>query len=200
MLNSPIVSTYTLSRYTFLKKDERKDKDSSFDARISRIRLNYSNEGMRRTVEGVLLIQEHNFPHVLLFKIENTFYKLPGGKLRPGENEIEGLQRKLSTTLAPNDPQFHPNWQIRECLSIWWRPNFDSVLYPYCPPHITRPKECRKVYVVQLSERQTFAVPRNFKLVAVPLFDLYDNVGTFGPVISNIPEQLSRFRFNYISP
>jgi len=85
---------------------------------------------------------------------------------------------------------------------VWWRPNFETVMYPYCPPHITKPKvhscfrsiflifycwdhygnelfveqECKKLFIVHLSEREYFAVPRNLKLLAVPLFELYDNV------------------------
>lgn len=30
--------------------------------------------------------------------------------------------------------------QIGECVAIWWRPNFETIMYPYCPPHITKPK------------------------------------------------------------
>lgn len=37
-------------------------------------------------------------------------------------------------------------------------------------------QECKKLFVVCLSERQYFAVPKNLKLLAVPLFELYDNV------------------------
>ena len=39
-------------------------------------------------------------------------------------------------------------------------------------------------------------VPRNMKLVAVPLFDLYDNAPRYGPLISSIPVLLGRFRLN----
>ncbi|CAN4085928.1 unnamed protein product [Withania somnifera] len=90
--------------------------------------------------------------------------------------------------------------QIGECVAIWWRPNFETIMYPYCPPHITKPKECKKLFVVHLSEREYFAVPKNLKLLAVPLFELYDNVQRYGPVISTIPQQLSRFQFNMIHP
>jgi hypothetical protein len=45
------------------------------------------------------------------------------------------------------------------------------------------PQECKKLFVVPLSERQYFAVPKNLKLLAVPLFELYDNVQVFfGPI------------------
>ena len=46
--------------------------------------------------------------------------------------------------------------------------------HPYIPPHITKPKEHRKLFLVQLPEKAYFAVPRNYKLVAAPLFELYD--------------------------
>ena len=38
-----------------------------------------------------------------------------------------------------------------------------------------------------------FAVPRNYRLVAAPLFELYDNYNGYGPVISTLPQNLSRF-------
>lgn len=48
----------------------------------------------------------------------------------------------------------------RQVLGVFWRPNFDTMFYPYMPPHITRPKECRKLFVVQLPEKCVFAVSR----------------------------------------
>jgi hypothetical protein len=36
-------------------------------------------------------------------------------------------------------------------------------------------------------------VPRNYKLVAVPLFELYDNAARFGPILSSIPQMLCRW-------
>ena len=37
-------------------------------------------------------------------------------------------------------------------------------------------QECKKLFLVHLSEKEYFAVPKNLKLLAVPLFELYDNV------------------------
>ncbi|KAF3658021.1 Cleavage and polyadenylation specificity factor subunit 5 [Capsicum annuum] len=200
MVTSSVVNTYPLSSYTFGTKEPKMEKDTSVADRLARMKVNYMKEGMRTSVEGILLVQEHNHPHILLLQIGNTFCKLPGGRLKPGENEIEGLKRKLSSKLAANSPGLQPNWQIGECVAIWWRPNFETIMYPYCPPHITKPKECKKLFVVHLSEREYFAVPKNLKLLAVPLFELYDNVQRYGPVISTIPQQLSRFQFNMIHP
>ncbi|KAF2320375.1 hypothetical protein GH714_027327 [Hevea brasiliensis] len=120
-------------------------------------------------------------------------------KCRSNFAEIEGLKRKLTSKLGANSAALVPDWQIGECVAIWWRPNFETIMYPYCPPHITKPKECKKLFLVHLSEREYFAVPKNLKLLAVPLFELYDNVQRYGPVISTIPQQLSRFQFNMIA-
>ncbi|XP_042444962.1 pre-mRNA cleavage factor Im 25 kDa subunit 2-like isoform X1 [Zingiber officinale] len=225
MVSSPVVNTYPLTNYTFGAKEPKMEKDTSVADRLARMKLNYMKEGMRTSVEGILLVQEHNHPHILLLQIGNTFCKLPGGRLKPGENEIEGLKRKLFSKLAPSSASFQPNWQIGECVATWWRPNFETVMYPYCPPHITKPKvscihhirgqicqlsyhtktnnfyfqECKKLFIVHLSEREYFAVPKNLKLLAVPLFELYDNVQRYGPVISTIPQQLSRFQFNMVT-
>ena len=37
-----------------------------------------------------------------------------------------------------------------------------------------------------------FALPSNYKLVAAPLFELYDNGKNYGPIISTLPQTLSR--------
>ncbi|XP_061955937.1 pre-mRNA cleavage factor Im 25 kDa subunit 2-like isoform X2 [Populus nigra] len=166
------------------------ETDTSVADRLARMKVNYMKDGMRASVEAILLVQEHKHPHILLLQIGNTFCKLP---------EIEGLKRKLTSKLGANSPALVPDWQIGECVAIWWRPNFETIMYPYCPPHITKPKECKKLYLVRLSEREYFAVPKNLKLLAVPLFELYDNVQRYGPVISTIPQQLSRFQFNMIT-
>ncbi|VDM82272.1 unnamed protein product [Strongylus vulgaris] len=42
-----------------------------------------------------------------------------------------------------------------------------------------------------------FAVPKNYKLVAAPLFELYDNAAAYGPLIASLPMALSRFNFIY---
>lgn len=37
-------------------------------------------------------------------------------------------------------------------------------------------------------------IPKNFKLLAVPLFELYDNLHRYGPVLAAIPTMISRYR------
>jgi cleavage and polyadenylation specificity factor subunit 5 len=45
---------------------------------------------------------------------------------------------------------------------------------------------------------EVLSVPKNMKLLAVPLFELYDNAARYGPQLSAIPHLLSRFNFEYV--
>ena len=45
----------------------------------------YAKEGVRHSVDGIILVYEHGHPHVLLFQAGTSYFKLPGGRLRPGE-------------------------------------------------------------------------------------------------------------------
>lgn len=191
------INLYPLTNYTFGTKDALYERDSSVLARFQRMREDYAVNGTRRSVEGVLLVHEHGLPHVLLLQLGTTFFKLPGGELNPDEDPIEGLKRLLNETLGKSDAIAQNNWVIEETIGNWWRPNFEAPRYPYVPAHITKPKEHIRMYLVQLGEKAIFAVPRNYKLVAAPLFELYDNSQGYGPIISSLPQILSRFTFDY---
>jgi len=191
------IQTYPLTNYTFGTKDALYERDSSVQARFQRMREEFTTMGMRRSVEAVLLVHEHNLPHVLLLQLGTTFFKLPGGELNPGEDSIEGLKRLLNETLGRPDSNQQNNWLVEDVIGNWWRPNFEAPRYPYVPAHITKPKEHIRLYLVQLGESSMFAVPRNYKLVAAPLFELYDNASGYGPIISSLPQALSRFNFIY---
>lgn len=91
---SPI-HRYPLKSYSFGTKEPNYERDRSVPARFQRLHEDFEKYGMRRSVEGVLLVHEHNLPHVLLLQL-GTFFKLPGGELHPGEEEVEGLRRLLT--------------------------------------------------------------------------------------------------------
>ncbi|PPQ85778.1 hypothetical protein CVT25_002840 [Psilocybe cyanescens] len=214
---SNTIALYPLSNFTFRQdrftKEAQPEEDPSVSARLQRLQNNYEDFGMRRTVEGILVVHDHGHPHILMLQIANAFFKLPGDYLKPGEDEIEGLKRRLDERLAPPPGiQFdqlptssthheHNNnsndWEIGDCLAQWWRPNFETFMYPFIPAHITKPKECKKLFVVQMPERKVLAVPKNMKLLAIPLFELYDNAARYGPQLSAIPHLLSRYNFIY---
>ena len=114
---------------------------------------------MRRTVEGVVLVHAHRALHVLLLQAGPSFFRLPGGRLKAGEDEVAGLQRKLTRRLAPERADdLTLRWQVADCVGRFYRPNFEPSMYPYCPPHIERPKECRTLFLVNLPARAFLAV------------------------------------------
>lgn len=76
----------------------------------------------------------------------------------------------------------------------------EAPLYPYVPPHVTRPREQRRVYVVHLPEKCFFAVPRNRKLLAVPLFELHQAAERYGAFLAALPATLARFHVNLLEP
>ncbi|XP_025830469.1 cleavage and polyadenylation specificity factor subunit 5 [Agrilus planipennis] len=192
-----IINLYPLTNYTFGTKEPLFEKDPSVPARFQRMRDEFERIGMRRSVEGVLLVHEHGLPHVLLLQLGTTFFKLPGGELNTGEDEVEGLKRLLTETLGRQDG-VKQEWLIEDIIGNWWRPNFEPPQYPYIPSHITKPKEHKRLFLVQLQEKALFAVPKNYKLVAAPVFELYDNSQGYGPIISSLPQALCRFQFIYM--
>lgn len=196
------IRLYPLSNYTFGVKEVQPEEDGSVTARLQRLKEHYERHGMRRTCEGVLICHEHNHPHVLMLQIANAFFKLPGDYLAPDVEEIVGFKTRLNERLAPmgslsanTDPE---DWNIHSTLAQWYRPNFETFMYPFLPPHCTRPKECKKLYLIQLPEARVLSVPKNMKLLAVPLFELYDNTQRYGPQLSAIPHYMSRFRFEFV--
>ncbi|XP_075164780.1 cleavage and polyadenylation specificity factor subunit 5 [Haematobia irritans] len=191
------INLYPLTNYTFGTKEPLFEKDPSVPSRFQRMREEFDRIGMRRSVEGVLLVHEHGLPHVLLLQLGTTFFKLPGGELNAGEDEVEGLKRLLTETLGRQDG-VKQEWIVEDTIGNWWRPNFEPPQYPYIPPHITKPKEHKRLFLVQLHEKALFAVPKNYKLVAAPLFELYDNSQGYGPIISSLPQALCRFNFIYM--
>ena len=57
-------------------KEAQPEEDPSVTARLQRLQNNYEDFGMRRTVEGVLVVHDHGHPHILMLQIANAFFKL----------------------------------------------------------------------------------------------------------------------------
>ncbi|KAK9101412.1 hypothetical protein Scep_024842 [Stephania cephalantha] len=195
---NPVVDIYPLSNYVFSSKQPLIHRDETLAERAQRMKANYGSYGLRTRVEAVLLVELLKHPHLLLLQVKNSFFKLPGGRLRPGESEIDGLKRKLSSKLSINEDGFDTKWEVGECLGKWWRPDFETIMYPYLPTSVRKPKECTKLFLVKLPMTQKFSVPKNLKMLAVPLFEIHENYKTYGSVIAGVPQLLSRFSFNVV--
>ena len=128
----------------------------------------------------------------------NQSYR-PGDYLPAEAEELPAFTTLLNSRLAPTNPTPQDlEWNIGDCLAQWWRPNHETFLYPFLPAHCTRPKELKKLYFIHLPEKKILSVPKNMKLLAVPLFELYDNTARYGSQLSAIPHYLSRYRFEFV--
>jgi cleavage and polyadenylation specificity factor subunit 5 len=65
---------------------------------------------------------------------------------------------------------------------------------------LAAPPSCSCVVQVLLQEFAQFAVPSNLKLIAVPLFEVYDHPARYGPPIATLPVALSRFALHSVPP
>ncbi|XP_020220928.1 pre-mRNA cleavage factor Im 25 kDa subunit 1 [Cajanus cajan] len=185
---------YPLNCYYFGSKDPIPFKDPTLSHRL----LSYAARGMRTCVQAVLLVELFKHPHLLLLQVRNSIYSLPGGRLRPGESDTDGLKRKLARKLSVEEDGDGLEWEVGECLGMWWRPDFETLLYPFLPPNVKQPKECTKVFLVKLPASRKFIVPKNMRLLAVPLCQVHENHKTYGQIISGVPQLLSKFSFNMI--
>lgn len=194
------IRLYPSSNYVFATKDAQVEDDASVQARMLRLKGMYNETGMLRYVEGVFLCHEFGTPYVFMLQLSNNFFKLPGEYLKPDETDEEaGLLKRLAEKLSPqHSGNQSSSWSVLDCLAQWWRPNFEVFMYPFLPPHISRPKECKKTFLISLPEKMAFFVPSNMTFLAVPLFELYDNPTRYGPQLSALPHYLSRYNFECV--
>ena len=83
-----------------------------------------------RVLQAVGIILRANFTQLNLLLIS------PGDYLKPGEDEVEGLKKRLDERLAPptDSRQFNAShgvdneWEIGDSLAQWWRPNFETFM------------------------------------------------------------------------
>ncbi|WWC90575.1 uncharacterized protein L201_005511 [Kwoniella dendrophila CBS 6074] len=224
------LNIHPLSGYTLIERESQPEEDNSVTTRLKRLEEQNDESGVRRSVEAIMLVSVHDFPHILVLQVANAFYKLPGGYIDPIETDASGLITRLNeqlgvpftpsathsarytdikgittqvngeTKLASSGGTDGPlwispasgDWKCGDLLCTWYRPNYDTFLYPYVPAHISQPKECKKLYIVELPPNKTFAVPVNMKLHAIPVYEFYDNAARYGPQFAGIPYVLSK--------
>jgi len=91
-----------------------------------------------------MIVHEHNHPHVLLLQVANSFFKLPGDYLKPGEGDIDGLKKRMQKRLGPDDGLSGDSsmnggweeagadgWEIADSIGQFYRPNFESFMVSY---------------------------------------------------------------------
>ena len=95
-------------------KEAQPEEDPSVSARLQRLQNNYEDFGMRRTVEGILVVHDHGHPHILMLQIANAFFKLSVSY--------------VFITVPPH--KLHPSWLLRFFLA---HSPFVSITSPRLP-------------------------------------------------------------------
>lgn len=167
------------------------EKDTTVKDRFQRLNDEFITLGQRQSFEAVLLVHDHGHPHILLLQLANNFFKLPGGEIEKGETFLDGINRSLNDYLSSKDSQII--WKITDVLARWHRSNAEPPQYPYKVPHVAQHKEEKFIVLMHMPEEMKFVVPRNYKLVAAPFFEIYNNSDNYGNVISSIPGLVSRY-------
>ena len=73
----PFLHLYPIDNFTFGSKDAVMEIETSYHHRMAQLAESFKAEGMRRTVEAVLLTYQNNHPHVLLLQLgETNIFKL----------------------------------------------------------------------------------------------------------------------------
>jgi len=170
--------------------------------RFTRLHEKYEKEGIRRSVRAVFLVHVHGHPHLICLQKNQDGtdeVDLFGGSCQAGEDEKAALNRKLAKYIYNPATGQRCEWVIADLLSVWWRPNFDEVVLPYLPNHISRPKECVKVYQVTIPEKCVFMMPQGETLVAIPLFDLLrtGTEATYNILLRSVAACISRFSLTF---
>jgi cleavage and polyadenylation specificity factor subunit 5 len=124
-----------------------------------------------------------------------------------GENSKDNQNNGDTSAVDPFDSAPAPRsvqqrsaeavFHVSEILGEWVRPNIDRMMYPYLPAHISEAKEKRTIFLVRAPEEAVFTVREpNVDVVAVPLFELYENAAKYGSVLASLPQLLSRLLLN----
>ncbi|CDU16072.1 hypothetical protein YYC_02310 [Plasmodium yoelii 17X] len=211
--NKPEWLLYSQDSYEF-NIDEKLKKKFIIDTEKYKKRISsYNKSGIRNTVIAILLCHRHEYPHLLLLQnlLTQEYYFL-GGKYNSWEKPRDVLKKKLQKYINKiQDIHFSVNklnindhtgniknkdemFDIGEFLGEWWRTQYDSIYLSYLPAHITRPKECARLYQVTISDKCIFHLPPGFTLKAIPLFDL----NNCGIAISGLSSILSRFKLSFM--
>ena len=154
------------------------------------------NEGMRRTARAVFITHSNGVPHLIVFKqptADGFAQFLPGGKLIEGESEREGLSRHLRSLIMKDKSSDSCEWKVGEVISKFYRPEFDERVFPFLPPHVTRPKEEITLLQVVLPPRCVFALREGVTVTAIPVFEILKSPDTFPSLIAALPQLISRF-------
>jgi cleavage and polyadenylation specificity factor subunit 5 len=171
--------------------EDKPDRQPKSD-RMVRLREAFENHGSVRSVRAVILVLIHRHPHMFLLEKSDDSgrFVIPGGKLRPGEDDETGLQRLLGVKMQLIEGDYEV---VDQLLATWYRPQFTDQLFPYLPVHVSSPKEIEHWYLVLLPEKGNLRINSKYKRLSVASFYDLQEGKKYGKQLSLVPLLVSRF-------
>ncbi|KAL7722607.1 Cleavage and polyadenylation specificity factor subunit 5 [Entamoeba marina] len=193
----PRLKIFSVTNYTIKKNvNKKRIKRETTEYSLSKLKLFVENNHVPRVcVYGVIIVHSKNFPHLLVLKEKTAIdsldtLRLIGGKLKVGENLVDGLKRKINNKLHLSESS---DYEVGELLGTFYRPSFSSNIYPYIPPHVKQPKEEIHLYMIHLNENCSFEIHDTHELNSIALFSVFDGNDRYNTIICSIPSLISRY-------
>nr|UXY88373.1 pre-mRNA cleavage factor Im 25 kDa subunit 2-like [Cryptomonas curvata] len=180
-----ILRIYNIYKYSFKNKKQKTFlHKKNLKLNIYKTLKNFFD--LKKYIGIIILVYVHKFPHILLIrnKIKKKVFCLPGGsiyqKIEDNKLMYNILEKKLS--LDSKCCKMFLN------LGKWVFPEFDKrIKYPYLPPNRKSIKSELYLYILELENQTKFEVNLNWDLIAVPLFEINENIKKYGSMISKLP-------------
>nr|UXY87872.1 pre-mRNA cleavage factor Im 25 kDa subunit 2-like [Cryptomonas curvata] len=183
-----LIRIYNISNYSF--KNKKKNIFINKKNITLNIYKNLKNFFELKTYIGIImLVYVHNFPHILLIrsKKKKKVFCLPGGYLFENIENNNFFYKILEKKFDVKSVNFKNFLNIGK----WFFPDFEKrIKYPYLPSHKTSVKTVLYLYLLELETQNKFEVNTNWDLIAVPLFELNDNVKKYGIIIAKLSTNL----------
>lgn len=129
---APRLKIYSYNNYKINKKTARvRITHPTFEAKMKQLQEFVETKHVNRSsVYGVIIVHQNNQPHLVVLNTsqnagQTETIQLPGGKLKLGQNPVDGLRAKLQKKLSLDESI---SWEIGELLGNFYRTGYNANL------------------------------------------------------------------------
>jgi hypothetical protein len=180
-----ILRIYNIYKYSFKNKDKITFLPKK-NLKLSIYKTLKNFFDIKQYIGIIILVYVHKFPHILLIrnKKKKKVFCIPGGSVYQMIENNNIVYNILEKKLSLNSKCCKMFLNVGK----WVFPEVDKrVKYPYLPPNRTFIKSELYLYILELENKTKFEVNVNWDLIAVPLFEINENIKKYGSIISKLP-------------
>jgi cleavage and polyadenylation specificity factor subunit 5 len=188
------IHVYPVTNYSFGSKAAREEKDATVAEAMVRHKATYQKEGMRRTVCAGARGEPARTPARVASAHEQGSVQAPRGPIEKGRGGDRWLKAQVTQQTVSRGTEAASEGvgrrRVRRAV-VPAEPR--AVLLPVPPRALHAAERVRRGLRIRAPTKCVFAVPKNTKLLAVPLFELYGNEQRYGALIASVPHLVSRY-------